>query len=191
MEITTKKYNSIVAAGRDLFWKHGFKRVTVDEVCRKADVSKMTFYKYFPDKTELAMKVFDMIVAEGEVMFRKIMAEDSPAPEKIKKMIMMKLESTDKISSEFLQDFYSGSSELSRYVEERTRKAWNLLIDDIKKAQDEGIFRQDFRPELIMKIQSKISELLEDESVVSLYKSRQELIYEFAKFMFYGIAPHE
>lgn len=186
-----KKYTSIVSAGRDLFWKHGFKRVTIDEICRKADVSKMTFYKYFPDKFELAKRVFDMIVAEGEIMFRKIMAEDSPATEKIKKMIMMKLESTDNISPEFLQDFYSGSSELRQYVEERSRKAWDILIDDIKKAQEKGVFRNDFRPELMMKIQSKISELLEDESVISLYRSRQDLIHEFAKFMFYGISPHE
>jgi AcrR family transcriptional regulator len=186
-----KKYASLLAAGRDLFWKHGFKRVTIDEICRKADVSKMTFYKYFPDKTELAKKVFDTIVSEGEIMFRKIMTEDSPATEKIQRMITMKLESTNNISPEFLQDFYSGSTELSRYVDERTARSWALLIADIRKAQIQGVFRKDFKPELIIKFQSKISELLEDESVTSLYKSRQELIFEFAKFMFYGIAPHE
>lgn len=190
LENAGKKHAAILAAARDLFWKHGFKRVTIDEICLKAEVSKMTFYKYFPDKTELAKKVFDLIVAEGEAEFRKIMAEDTPATVKISRMINMKLESTNNISREFLQDFYSGSSDLNNYVEERTRQAWDNLIGDIRKAQETGVFRKDFKPELIIKIQSKIAELLEDESVNSLFSSRQELIIEFAKFMFYGISPH-
>jgi AcrR family transcriptional regulator len=47
---TNQKYLKILAAGRDLFWKHGFKRVTIEEVCREAGASKMTFYKFFENK---------------------------------------------------------------------------------------------------------------------------------------------
>lgn len=191
METNNKKYNDILANGRDLFWKFGFRRVTVEEICKKSGVSKMTFYKYFPDKTELAKRVFDTIVQEGHVEFGKIMSDDSPATEKIKKLITMKLESTKNISNEFLQDFYIGSGDLKNYVEDRTKIAWDQLVNDFREAQKAGTFRQDFNPELIIRIQSKISELLDDESVTSLYDSKQELIIEFAKFMFYGIAPHE
>lgn len=185
-----KKYTSIINAGKDLFYKHGFKRITVGEVCRKAGVSKMTFYKFFTDKTDLAKKIFNAMVEDGEGQFRKIMSDDSPSEEKIRKLIMMKFDGTTDISQEFLQDFYTGSGELKEYVEERTRKAWDLLIDDFKNAQKAGYFRQDFKPELMIKIQGKLAELLDDSSVTSMYGSRQELIMEFAKFMFYGVAPH-
>lgn len=191
MENNRQKYDDILRNGRDLFWKYGFRRVTIEEICKKSGVSKMTFYKYFTDKTELAKRVFEWIVDEGQTELRKIMNDDSPAPEKIKKMITMKLEGTNNISNEFLQDFYTGSSELRNYVEEKTKIAWFQLINDFREAQKAGTFRKDFNPELIIRIQSKISELLEDESVTSLYDSRQELIMEFAKFMFYGIAPHD
>jgi AcrR family transcriptional regulator len=59
MQSASKKYESILITGHDLFWKFGFKRVTIDEICKKAEVSKMTFYKYFTDKIDLAKKVFD------------------------------------------------------------------------------------------------------------------------------------
>ncbi len=191
MNSGNKKFESILNAGHDLFWKHGFKRVTLEEICMKADVSKMTFYKYFKDKTDLAKRVFDRVVEDGEAQIRNIMQDDSPATEKIRKMIMMKMEGTNNISPEFINDFYTGSGELKEYVEERTKKAWDLLIKDFTMAQEAGVFRKDFKPELIIKIQTKIIELLNDKSVTSMYNSQQELLMEFARFMFYGVAPHE
>jgi AcrR family transcriptional regulator len=48
------KYEDILNTGKTLFWKHGVRRVTIEEICREADVSKMTFYRFFPNKIELA-----------------------------------------------------------------------------------------------------------------------------------------
>jgi AcrR family transcriptional regulator len=191
MNKENKKYRAILDAARDLYWKHGFRRVSVDEICKKANVSKMTFYKYFPDKVELAKSIFNNVVEEGEEKVRQIMNEESLASEKINKLMLMKLEGSKNISQEFLYDFYMGPGELKDYVKDRTRKAWDILIDDFRKAQDNGVFRKDFKPELLMKIQGKISELLEDETVTSMYESKQELIMQFAKIIFYGISPQE
>lgn len=191
MKTLSRKYDDIMNAGRELFWKYGFRRVTVDEICTKAGVCKMTFYKYFPDKIDLAKRIFDRIIDDGLKKTREIFREDTPATEKINKLIVMKLDSTNNISPEFLQDFYMGSSELKNYVSETTLKVWNSLVQDIREAQKSGTFRKDFRPELIIKIQTKVSELINDSEVTSLYNSRQEMIMEFSKFMFYGIAPHD
>ncbi|WP_372931944.1 TetR/AcrR family transcriptional regulator, partial [Mariniphaga sediminis] len=54
----SKKYLEIMKTARELFWKHGFRRVTIQEICEKAGVSKMTFYKHFPNKIDLAKTVF-------------------------------------------------------------------------------------------------------------------------------------
>lgn len=188
----SKKYYDIVETSKDLFWKHGVRRVSIDEICQKAGVSKMTFYKFFTNKIELAKAVFDGVVIEGEQKFKDILKENSSAPEKIKKIILMKVEGTNNISKEFMQDFYEGTEpELKAYVEDRTRKAWDLLIDDIKQAQKNGIFRDNFNPELLIKVQFKLSELLEDESVIKMYDSQQDLILEFANLLVYGISKQE
>jgi AcrR family transcriptional regulator len=186
------KLEDILKTAKDLFWKHGFKRVTIEEICEKAGVSKMTFYKHFENKIALAKAVFNRVVEDGELKLKQIMREECTGSEKIKKIILIKAEGTNNISTEFLQDFYTGTEpELKTYVEERTRKAWDVLIDDIKEAQKNGIFREGFKPEFLIKVQNKLSEMLDDESVVSMYSSRQELVMEFANLMIYGITPHE
>ncbi|NOZ62096.1 MAG: TetR/AcrR family transcriptional regulator, partial [Calditrichaeota bacterium] len=46
---------------QDLFFRYGIRRVTVEEICRTAGVSKMTFYKYFKNKIDLVKKLMEKI----------------------------------------------------------------------------------------------------------------------------------
>ncbi|MDD4755837.1 MAG: TetR/AcrR family transcriptional regulator [Prolixibacteraceae bacterium] len=190
--VNNQKYISIWETARELFWRHGFRRVTIKEICEKAGVSKMTFYKYFPDKIELAKTVFINIVNEGIDKFSILMKEDIPASEKIKKIVLLKAESTNNISKEFMEDFYLGSEpELQTFVEEKTTEVWGSLLEDWKKAQAAGVFRKDLKPELLLHISLKLVDLLKDEKLNKLYDTPQEFIVEFAKLVAYGISEPE
>jgi len=187
-----KKYNDILLTARDLFWRHGFKRVSVEEICEKSAVSKMTFYKYFPNKIELAKTIIDNVFGESETRFREIMTNDSDIQEKIKQIILLKMEGTNNISQEFLQDFYTGKEpELKAYVEKRVTHTWARLMEDLKNAQKNGVLRKDFDPILLIKVQNKVIELLEDESLMNMYESKQELILQLTRMLLYGIAPYK
>jgi len=191
MEKRGDKYFDIKKIARELFWKHGFKRVSVEEICIRSKVSKMTFYKYFSNKTELAKTIFSDVIEESEVRFREIMESSVSPAEKIREVIRMKYNSTADISSEFMNDFYlGGDTELIAFVKERTRVALDIFKNDYIRAQEKGIFRNDFKVELLIRAQTKLTELMDDEILVSLYKSRQELIMEFAKLLVYGVVGH-
>ena len=45
--------DKIVEAARKLFYKFGFKKVSMDEIAREAGVTKKTVYTYFSSKEEL------------------------------------------------------------------------------------------------------------------------------------------
>ncbi len=184
------KYGALIKTARDLFWKHGFKRVSVQEICMKAGVSKMTFYKFFSNKTELAKQVFSDEVDDGILKFNMLIDEDISVQEKIEKLILLKAEGTNNISKEFMQDFYLGSEpELKAFVEAKTRKAWTGVLDSWKKAQQAGIFRDDLKPEFLVQVSFGLVELMKDEKLAGLFSSPQELILEFTKFIAYGITP--
>ena len=48
------KHKKLIQTGKALFFKYGIKKVSVAEICKEAGVSKMTFYKHYANKGELA-----------------------------------------------------------------------------------------------------------------------------------------
>jgi AcrR family transcriptional regulator len=51
----------IMNTAETLFLKYGFRRVSVDEICRSAKVSRKTFYVYFANKETLVIEILDKI----------------------------------------------------------------------------------------------------------------------------------
>jgi AcrR family transcriptional regulator len=190
--LNNKKHLKILETSRDLFWRHGFKRVSIEEICLKAEVSKMTFYRIFPNKVELAKAVFDKEVNEGLRKFKAVLNEESTSSEKIRKIMLMKMDGTHNISNEFLQDFYNDRElGLKEYIEEKTRQSWNEILDDFKQAQQKGWFRSDMKPEFLFFFSQKMGELIVDENLMKLYRTPQELLSELTNFFAYGISPRD
>ncbi|MFZ0282523.1 MAG: TetR/AcrR family transcriptional regulator [Bacteroidales bacterium] len=187
-----KKYLAILHSSRKLFWKHGFRRVSIEEICREAKASKMTFYRFFPNKLELARAVFDSVADEGLQKFRKIINEESSPSEKMKKIIQLKLEGTNNISNEFLNDFYNNpESGLANYIEEKTKALWLEIIELFRKGQADGWIRKDMNVEFMFLFIQKAtsSSVLSDKEILKLYNSPQDLIMELTNMFVYGISP--
>ncbi len=190
-KITDKKA-IILNSARELFWKHGFRRVSVEEICKKAGISKMTFYRYFPNKIELAKTVFDNVVREGYEKFQLIMSEDTAPEEKIQKILLLKFDETHDISQEFLMDFYSGKEAgLRDYVQVKTNEVWQNIIGDFRIAQQKGMFRNDINLEFFFSISRKLIELFNDQKISQLFDTPREMIMESAKLLMYGISPRK
>jgi AcrR family transcriptional regulator len=185
-----KKYIAIMLASSSLFWKYGFRRVTIDEICREAKTSKMTFYSFFPNKLELAKAVFDKEANEGLRKFREILKEDILPAEKLKKILQLKIDGTNDISSEFLNDFYNNPElGLTTYIEEKSRKIWAETLELFKEGQKEGWIRKDMKVEFMFYFMQKSTPLVTDKELLKLYYSPQELIVELANMFLYGISP--
>ena len=99
------KRAQIFKTGRDLFWKYGFKRVTIEEICKEASVSKMTYYKFFPNKIELVKTIMDDILRVSMDKYKNIMASDIPYPEKVVALIHLKKDQIEHMSSEYFKSF--------------------------------------------------------------------------------------
>lgn len=51
------KKENVIESARLLFHKYGFKKVSMDEIAREANVTKKTIYSYFSSKERL-IKIF-------------------------------------------------------------------------------------------------------------------------------------
>ena len=54
---TGRKFEQVLEGARQVFMTDGFEGANVDDIAKKAGVSKATLYSYFPDKRLLFMEV--------------------------------------------------------------------------------------------------------------------------------------
>lgn len=182
-----KKILQILSTAEDLFQRFGFKRITIEEICAKAKVSKMTFYKYFPNKTELIKKILNSWLKQVEQDINEVEAMDIPFTEKIRKLLSLKEESTGKISKEFMAEYMNPDADLQNFIKDFYGRATIFFIDFIKKAQEKGDVRRDIKPEFLVAILNKMIELAKDETVLNLYASVTDLLFEVNNFIYYGV----
>lgn len=190
--VKTIKYSAILDASKVLFWKHGYKRVTIDEICREAKTSKMTFYKYFPNKLEVARAVFDKVAEDGMIRFRVILTDNSAPSVKMKNILQLKLDGTNNISNDFLNDFYNNPElGLASHIEAKTKTLWQETLELFRGGQKEGWIRADMNVEFMFSYIQRSTSLLTDIELLKLFNSPQDLIMELANMFVYGISPCE
>jgi TetR/AcrR family transcriptional repressor of nem operon len=51
---TSDTREKLIETATELIWRDSYNSVSVDEICKKADVKKGSFYHYFPSKLDLA-----------------------------------------------------------------------------------------------------------------------------------------
>lgn len=187
--VSNPKREEILKTGKDLFWKFGFKRVTIEEICKEAGVSKMTYYKFFTNKMALVKTLLDEVLQAAMVKYEEIMNSDLPYPEKVVQLIELKREQTHTMSSEFFRDYVqSGDPELIAYLEKMSAENLQRFTDDFYKAQESGDIRKDLKVEFILAMMNRLVDWAQhDKHLLDLYEQPQDLAVEMTRFLFYGI----
>jgi AcrR family transcriptional regulator len=175
----SKKRAQIIKTAKNLFMRHGIKRVSVAEICNKAGVSKMTFYKYFSNKIELAEHIWRTLLEEGFNKLDEVDAMDIPLPEKIQLMFSWKQDFAANISDIFIEDILP----INMDVEEYRKRFIQFIVD----AQKRGEVRSEIRPEFFIAVLDKLQELSFDEELVKSYPSYMEFNREIKDFFWFGI----
>lgn len=187
-----KKYRDILTTGKKLFWKHGYKRISVEEICQESGVSKMTFYKYFSNKSDLAKVILGNMFKQSMEQFRELMLSDIPFEEKMELQIKMKMEGTQDISEELVKDIYGDpESDLFEFWKEKAGEAIAVVIELYRQAQEKGWLRQDIKIDFILYMINKTFDYVNDDALISKYDTMQDLILEINRFFLYGILPHD
>lgn len=188
MSKLSKKQEAILVTGKDLFWKYGIKRVSVEEICEKAAVSKMTFYKYYSNKNDLVKAIMSRLMDDALEKFDEVIYKDSHYREKAKEMLVLKMEGTENISKEFMSDYYSlNDPELLEFLHAKTGEVLKRFMESIVKAQEKGEVRRKIKPEFIMYFFNHVQTMANDPELLKLYPTAQDLILELLNFFFYGI----
>lgn len=186
------KKNQILATGKQLFWKFGFKRVTIEEICKAAGVSKMTFYKYFPNKINLARTILDNVFDESILKIQRISIEHESTDKTLRKLMQLKSESSKDISEEFIKDLYANpDAGLKSYMEEKINSMFAEITEIYEKGKEDGWIRKDLNIPFFMTFTRKLIPIYSDDEILHFFDSSQELIMEITNLFVYGVSPHK
>ncbi|MFC1527296.1 TetR/AcrR family transcriptional regulator [Candidatus Neomarinimicrobiota bacterium] len=181
------KFRQIVETGTDLFMRYSVKRVTVEEICKIAKVSKMTFYKYFNNKTDLAEYIIFSIFDDATNEFELIWSRNLTLDEKINQFYNLKMKYAKKFSKEFLFDFMNLSPKIRDRVMEYSQKNQLLFLQNIAQAQERGEIRDDISINLMSFMLNNLFDVAEDENFLKMYSNAEDLTLDLMNFYFYGI----
>ena len=168
----------LIQTGEALFIRHGMRRVTVEEICRQAGVSKPTFYKYFENKAALARRIDEIWIEEALQRIDEIEEAGLSFPEKMEQILAVKQELAARPGPEFLEDLIDLDIDLSHAL----RRVMRFLL----RAQQDGDIRADVPPEALMAAFDLLNSMQYDPRIRELYEDSGTLAGDVFKLFHYG-----
>ncbi len=182
------KKDLVLSVARKLFLEHGLKRVSVEQICQEAGASKMSFYRSFANKKELAKLILTDWITESYRKVEEVYEMSIPFSEKLEKLLASKARIAEGIGQAFLVDLMS-----EEYIELRNQlfivkeKHNHQLIDFLKKAQHNGEVRSDLDIPFFMMLAEKIGVLAADTDVQKMMPTPALLSDAISRLLIYGI----
>ena len=186
----TKSVNAILKCGKDLFWKYGIRKVTVEDICKEAGVSKMTFYRSFENKYEVAKIILIEFANDSYVIFSELFSREDPFPEIVAEFLEIKKQQAKGLSIEFLKDIYVQNEfmdSLKLLLEESQKKMMATVIKSFDKAREEGWVKKGVSTPFILYMFEKIGQMAEDDYLISMFQDSEEMASTLTSFLFSGI----
>lgn len=148
MEVLTK----ILSAAVDMFRQYGFKTITMDDVARRAGISKKTLYQHFANKNEVVIESITWYKSGLMEQCSELMTVSENAIEAIVRVMAM-------FDKEHSQMNPMAILELERFFPEGYKKFKQSLLDQdvvvIKENLQRGIAEGCYRPELNIEIMAR------------------------------------
>jgi AcrR family transcriptional regulator len=144
----------IIAVGRQDFFAHGFRGVTMDDLAGELGMSKKTLYASFPTKTDLLRAVlldkFRRVEADLQLIAT---AFSNDMLDSLRQLLACLQRHSEEIRPPFVRDIRREAPEMLELVQSQRRQIieryFGSLLDECRKA---GIVRKDISTRLIIEI---------------------------------------
>ena len=168
----------IIDEASELFGKSGVKSITMDDLARHLGISKRTIYENFKDKEALLTACIDAFNDKSKTFYKDALLEAHNVAEAILMMLRQDAEQVSQrkfIIIEGIRKYYPQvyKERLIRFHADKCREFEQM----IKRGIEEGVFRKNLNPEIIVHFFSRqVANIAHDD--VSLDKYSLTDIFE-------------
>lgn len=160
----------------------------MEEICKNAGISKMTFYKYFTSKWDIGRTVIDITFKKGLFYYNKMIQEDLPFAEKIEQTLKITMIQINTIGAPFIEDLTDKRSPLNSHFSAKQKAVIRLSIDFLTKAKNDGYIKKETKTPFLIFMLDRISELFNDPELISIMPETNERGYELASLFLHAFS---
>ena len=189
MRVSLEPLTKILGASAELFSQYGFKTITMDDIARRAGISKKTLYQHFANKQEV---VNDSVTWYKNQMTENCGAVLLNAENAIEAMVLM-LAYMDDMNKRInpmalfeMQRFFPDAYKIFRELLEQCDVV--MLRENILQGMREGLYRDDLNADLLARYRLETSLLvLQPSLLVSKREHLMSVALEIGEHFLYGI----
>ena len=182
------KKQQLIDSAQILFSKHGIQRVTVEELCRTADISKMTFYKYFTNKWDIGRTVIDNIFEKGLCYYNNMLQEDIPFAAKIEQILKITMVQINSFGAPFIEDLTDKRCPLNTHFSAKQKAVSRLSINFLTNAKNEGYIKKEIKIPFLLFMLDRTTEFFNDPELISIMPDTKERGCELASLFLYAFS---
>lgn len=185
----SRKREVLLETAADLFQQYGLRRVSVEDICRSAKVSKATFYKYFANKTAvIAVFLPQYINCLAEAQYAVMQTPGADFAARFRRMMQLDRQQLHDMPPPLLQDLLDPTlSEVHELMQQLIGAHRDRLAALVREGQARGVFNPDFPLDFFFFVQTQMLDLFQNPQLQALEPDitrRAELI---ADFLTYGL----
>lgn len=182
-----KKYQSLMENAWLLFRRFGVRKVNVEEICREAEVSKMTFYNYFRNKWDLLEKLVQVKIDDMLREYDAMIQSDIPFMEKIESLIAMKIKQAREFEGPLLAEIMAENSRLRSFLDKQWESSKIKSSELFLLGQKSGCIRSDMTENFFLFLLEGMSGIFEEKKVVEIYPESSMRVKAILDFFFFGV----
>jgi AcrR family transcriptional regulator len=180
----------IYEASMDLFDRHGFDAVTIEQICAGADVARATFFHHFPTKSALLFEFHRAIAAE---LAERLCEPRGDAAAELRMMVEVVAErwlAHAEVMSAMLREFASTPMTAAE-MEAEAQDLRELVEGVVRRGQERGEFRRSIDPRLAAAVFLSTAAAILSGSVYRRDAIAPEQVREqFLEAVLHGLVPH-
>ena len=150
-----EKYRMILNAAKQVFAMEGFYNSKVSEIAREAHVADGTIYLYFKNKDDILISLFEEEIIRIIKTVRTELEGISDPRQKLIKFCdnHLSIVETNRALAEVIQVELRQSNKFMREYKNKNFLAYlNIIADIVAQGQQQGMFRDELKPELCARI---------------------------------------
>lgn len=186
--ISKPKHKNLLDAAQELFFKFGLHKVSVDEICTKAKVSKITFYKEFENKNQLALEVFRFYNEIAVQETQELLKLPINFLEMIERLILLKQKYSKQMGATFIKDIMAEREVFSQLMEKTFKEQKQLRLKILQRGKNEGYIRPEVDGDLFELLLQNFSNLFHQPELLEKYPDIEKLSRLSVELFFYGLS---